>query len=471
MPDPDFTRLPCGNRRTVLLGGLAALVGGGVWNAAKAAAPVPGALLARKFYRAEDGRNLQPAFQRAIDAAAAQDASGVFNDFGAVTREMWCPPRSPGRRAGNQDGIPLVVRAPMTLDFAGATFNLKGPGGGHRMAGQRVPGLAGPWLGGWLHVIGGPRFTRITVRNVIVDGGFAGQTVTNAGSNVTDKGFRIQDTDVREVYMSDVELRNFAGEIYYIGGTGPRYQQVERCHFHGSPQCAWNPGGTGRVLAVDLRAGRAYQVAEVVGGVGHTYRGGQFYDAGNGGATFMGGPSPGFRPGYPYHYAWWDGRGAAPLVTFERTRFERCHVVQLGSWMRGNPVMVDTTLYLPSQWGHLRDIDLAIDSICDRRGGAEAVALFGIPDRAAQIRGAPAGAFLQPPGDIRLRIHCTRTAAAAAANRTHAYAFRLFPGLVDGRTIAVTISGSARQMVDYFGGKGATGPGPAIIDGGFTAQR
>ena len=152
--------------------------------------------------------------------------------------------------------------------------------------------------------------------------------------------------------MSRVELRNFGGEIYYIGGHG-----LEDCQFHGSPQCAFNPGGSGRLSAGGLQAGRADQAAEIVGCKGHTYEGCRLYDTGKGRVTVFGGSSQGVRAGVPYDIVSWDGRGERPWVTFAGTRYEICWAVRLGSWMRGRIATVDTVVGFALDVGHVRDIE------------------------------------------------------------------------------------------------------------------
>ena len=404
----------------------------------------PETVTVQQFYKAADGNNLQPAFQAALDAAAAKSLRRVVNDMNGAAGEMWCPARTTSDD-GQNDGIPLVVRQPVAIDFRNIQLMLKGPTGGNRMIGQPIANSSQPWLGGWLNVIGHSTFDLISVENVVVDGGFAGDTVSNRDSNVSDKGFRVQDTQVERVIMRNVELRNFAGEIYYIGGLGPQIQEVVDCHFHGSPQCSWNPGGTGKVVATNLQAGRGYQVAEVLGGKGHTYDGGRFYDSGAGGATFLGGPSPGFRENYPYSFAYWDGSGDRPWVTFNGTVFDTTPAVQLACWMRGKIVTIDTPVWLLHNVGHLRDLDLQIESRVNRSSNFEALGLFGPPDLNTQVHGAPIGTYIQAPSDMALKVHCVQTENAMTAGRYHAAAVRYFGGVLDGNSIALSLSGVATR--------------------------
>lgn len=426
----------------------------------------PEAVTVQQFYKAADGNNLQPAFQAALDAAAARSLRRVVNDMNGAAGEMWCPALK-ATSDGQNDGIPLVVRQPVAIDFRNIQLMLKGPTGGNRMVGQPIANSSQPWLGGWLNVIGHSTFDLISVENVVVDGGFAGDTVSNRDSNVTDKGFRVQDTQVERVFMRNVELRNFAGEIYYIGGLGPQLQEVVDCHFHGSPQCSWNPGGIGKVVATNLQAGRGYQVAEVLGGKGHTYQGGRFYDSGAAGATFLGGPSPGFRPDYPYSFAYWDGVGERPWVTFNGTVFDATPAVRLTCWMRGTIVTIDTPVWLIHDVGHLRDLDLQIESRADRSSGFEALGLFGPPNLTTQIGGAPTGTYIKAPSDMKLKVDCVRTANAIAAGRYHAAAARYYGGVLDGNTIALELSGVASRPWEEFAMRAPGFVMPQISTTGF----
>ena len=416
------------------------------------------------FYRPEHGANLQPAFQAAIDRAAKLRRGKVVNDFGPIEAEMWCPIKYSGFSDVASDGIPLVIREPLHIDFAGASFALKGPGGGDRR--QFIAGPDYPWFGGWLRVVGYPGFGRVTIENVKVDGGFAGSVTSNAGSNVSDKGFRVQDTDVKEVYLSEVELCNFAGEIYYIGGLGPEYQELVNCHFHGSPQSAFNPGGVGKLRAINLVAGRSYQAAEIVGGKGHFYQGGKFYDSCS--STILGGPSPSFRSGYPYNFSYWNEIGVPPWVEFDGTVFKHVGATYLGSWMRGSLRNVDSAIWLTPLVGHLHDIYLDVESWVDRGSGSESIGIFGPRDPKTQVALAPVDTFYEPPSNMKITVRCLRTPNAVSKGYAHACAVRLYGGLLDVSTIDIQASGEAKTMVEIFKNPDPVSI-PQVTNIGFTA--
>jgi hypothetical protein len=410
--------------------------------AARAFATVRAQSIAIEEMGATGSGNDQPAIQRAVDTAIA---NGIPRVTARLPRlEMWCPVRTNGFSA-SPDGIPLVVNAPLHLDFGGASIALKGVDGGDRFAGQPIggynDGVDKPWLGGWLYVVGNPDFTGVVLENVTVDGGYSGEIHSNIPSNVTDKGFRVQDAHVGEVILRNVELKNFAGEICYLGLTGDTRTLVENCRFHGSPQSAWNPSATGRVVAINLEAGRAYAPAEVIGGRGHSYIGGRFYDGYTSG--FFGGPDPEYPAGYPYVYTTRRADAPPPFLSFLGTRFENlAGPLTLTSFVRGSIVTVDAPVWLShANVGHLQDIDLDIEAWADRIGGFEGLGLFGPLDLATQVGGAPEGTVYARTSNVDVRVRCRRTALAVAQGFKIDHGVRLYAGLYDRDSVRLRVSG------------------------------
>ncbi|WP_152608720.1 hypothetical protein [Croceibacterium mercuriale] len=468
---PDYTLSPITdnpgresdlvNRRNFLMGGTAFFVaacGGGdsgttpkvpagALPPAPSPVPTPNQVFGpeivpvQQFYRAEHGDNVQPAFQAAINEAQGTGRK-VVNDMSALAAQMWAPVRSRGFDEKTPDGVPLVIREPVHVDFRGLSIDLRGPGGGTRK--QALAGSAEPWLGGWLYAFGHKTFDRLTIENVTVNGGFDGDYANNEHRNLSDKGFRLQDTDIKEIYMRNIELKNFAAEIYYIGGLGPLYQEIENCHFHGSPQAAWNPGGTGKLVAKNLQAGRAWQSAEVVCGQGHTYVDCRFYQSGHGGAAFLSGPSPVFTPGLPYWYTTWDGIGDPPYNYFRDTRFENHQHVRLGSWTKGDLALLDTGISLDHGNGRLEDIELRIKSISAKRR-FDAVSISGPETAETQVRGCPEGIYYRIPSDINLEVVCEQTEDAVKTGVRHTSAVIFEGGLVDAGSIRIKASGSMEK--------------------------
>jgi hypothetical protein len=478
-------------RRDVLLGGGAALLLSGCSGAKNSSASKAEAATAEdakpwvgspqpvkisQFYKPEHGVNLQPAIQNAVDHAAKHKLPLVVNDFGPITSELWCPPRrtifslSSRHSYDATDGFPLVIRRPVHIDFKGATFNLKGPGGGPRE--QSVGGdYPLPYYGGWVRVVGSPDFNLVTIENVVVDGHFQGSRITANDSNLTDKGFWLHGRDVKEVRLRNVELRNFGGEIYYVAGWGPELQYLENCHFHGSSQCCFNPGagGGGKLIAINLQCGRCYQTAESTGAGGHRYIGGRFYDAGGGGANFIGGPAPGLVSGYPLMFAYWDGEGERPWVQFEDTQFERCGYLNIGAWMRGRIQAIDTRVAPRWRVGHLRDIDLQVDSWCDTLDGMDALILDGPPDLTTRFEAMPYEYYYEKPSDLRFRINCRRTERAIAENRRHRAALSTYGRLIDPQTTFVEVTGEAAKLTHLMLPAVPGFAWPQIVSSGFVA--
>lgn len=458
-------------------GGGGAASGGSGSNTGALPPPAPtpppgsGVVAISSFYSAGHGTNYQHAVQAAIDHAAANGLDRVVNDFGPIAMEMWSPRRTSayGETASQSevlaaDGIPLVVRAPMTIDFAGATIRLKGPDGGNRWPGQPISNNE-RWLGGWLYVIGGEGFGTFALENVIVDGEHPGP-YTQDQRNLSDKGFRIQDTSVARVALTNVQLRNFGGEIYYTGGgTGVAEQAITDCHFHGSPQCAFNPGTISRLSALRLRAGRSYQAAEAIGGISHDYQDCEFYDADH--VSFLGGPKPNFSSDYPYWYPRWDGIGDPPRVAFSKTVFRNCGHLLAGAWLRGEVELRDTTLLPFWEIGRVHAMELKVTSLCDQAAIYAAVVLHG-PDRTGTpVPGAPAGTVLEPPFDLAIELHCDATPEARAKGLSHGTAFGFNGGLVDAQSIRLTASGQASSLTRLFKDPVPGFEMPQVLPSGF----
>lgn len=435
-----------------------------------------GVVSVRYFYRDSDGINLQPAFQKAIDYARDNGLGKVANDLPFAAGEMWAPvrerpfgPENPSiSREDNlsPDGIPLVVSHAVDLDFRGIALTMKGPFGGARDEGQPIGADGKPWLGGWLYLIGGPHVDHVRIANVRVDGGYRGEVHSNPLRNLTDKGFRLQDTEVGLLELEKVELRDFAGEIYFVAGTGAGHQNIVDCHFHGSPQCAFNTGAIGTANIRRLKAGRSYQAAEVLGGPGQSYQDCIFYDAPKGGASLMGGPSPRPDPAYPFWYPQHHS-GAEPFIDFSRVRFVNCHAVGLGSWIRGDVELTDSILMPRWELGATRKLEIDATSICDQRHGYEAVAMDGPRSLDEQVPQCPNDTFYEPMKEMRLRVKCKRTDFARQSGYSHGPIFRFFGGLMDNRTLELQAWGEAMAISEVFGTPASGFEPPVVLNNGF----
>ena len=71
---------------------------------------------------------------------------------------------------------------------------------------------------------------------------------------------------------------------------------------------------------------------------------------------------------------------------------------------------------MSSTRGHaLRDMDMEVDALLDRRGGFNAVGLYGPTSLTQLAEGAPAGVYHTPPRQIRLKIRHHRSALVQQA--------------------------------------------------------
>ncbi|MEO6152970.1 MAG: hypothetical protein ABIT09_09090 [Croceibacterium sp.] len=410
--------------------------------------------------------NLQPGLQAAVDYAAAVGIRRIVNRTGLLTFDMWCPRAVAGPFGANPDGHPLIVRAPIHFDFAGATITLKGPtGNADRNVGQTyVLDTRYPWMGGWLRVLGGDEFNQLIVENVTVKGNWSGDVTNNANANPTDKAIWIQDTHVDHVILRNVNCFNFAGEICYLAGqastTGtPINYHVEDCKFEGSPQSAFNPNN-GRMTAIRVQAGRSYQPMETVCALGYDFYGCRFYD-GSAGIYAQGGPDPGYLYGYPYDYPVRRTDLAPPFITFHNTRFENSGPLTLTGWVQGKVYMVDAPVFLTGMG--VCDINLDVESWADRSNVDAAVVLGGPANLTTQIPGCPAGVNYEPPTNINVEVHCHRTKKAEADGKKHSVGVRLLAGLYDKDTIRFAISGEATQAWDVINTP-PTGFGVPLMD-------
>ena len=368
--------------------------------------------------------NDQPAVQAALSYAAAVGIRRVVNR-GLAALSLWEPLQTQTLAQaltpplGNfyaKRTLQVPACAALDIDFGGATIALKGPSGGARHPGQAVGD--GLWLGGFITVTG--IIGHLRLANVTVAGGFAGDTYEQADVNLLDKGFMCQDLGAANlgagngmgtIEMDNVTLHGFAGEIMYDNSSALHLSRD--CHFYNSGHSCWNAAGLGRVVATNLRAGQTRQPAEVLGGAGHDYFGGRFYDGGTAGSTFFGGPQPAFDPAYPYSWSRRADDAAPPFITFHGTRFENfAAYLQMGSWVRGSVVLVDAYINAGYGVGQLQDQELEVECWADRQSNFAVVTVGGPADLVTQAYAAPAGVFYKKPVSLNYRIKCRRTRLA-----------------------------------------------------------
>lgn len=344
------------------------------------------AVVISDYYEPEHGDDLRIATQAAIDAATASSLTKrVMNDYGPITMQMF------DQDVAGSANVPFYLDRRMLtvpdgpgldLDFAGARIELKGPGGGDRYPGQTIPdaGLGNKYYGGFLCLDFDADMGFLRLANVEVDGGFDGTIIGGASTSLYDKGIRLQGGAALDRFTTDdIKLSGFLGEVMYDNIS--RLHVSRNSTYEYSPTSCWNPNGTGRVVAYNLEAGHSFQVAEVVGGLGHVYHGGRFYDSSSN--TFIGGPDsepPGFS-GAAYNSAVRQNDRSPPYIQFIGTRFEACNNIYLGCWAIGTIYCVDTRVIIQSGYAvdfNVHDTDLEIFSTVDRFGNSfPAVIIYG----------------------------------------------------------------------------------------------
>ena len=380
--------------------------------------------------------NDQAAIQAAVNYAVLTGIKEVRFTKAAYT--SW-QPAFPGGSPTAYSGCHIVITGDVALIGAegGTTITLKGPAGAAR---TKTDGVAA-WYSGWLFYIGAG-VTKSVLRDLKVVGGITFATVmTNAESNIYDKGLAMLGDagyapNLVTVDHRNVELQDFAGEIWYMGGSLSTAQvYVENLKLHNSPQACWNPGSLAKVVAVNLEAGDSYQPFETISGMGHTYIGGRFYNGTN--TSFI--TTESFNGAYAYSYPFFTE--TIPRWTqFIGTRFETVTLVTMGSRMRGNIVLVDSQITLVN-YGKLCDIDLQIEAWCDVTSNGSIVLLNGVVSATTQVTGAPGGIYYQTPRDIHIEITAKRTERAQTAGYKWANAVLLPGGLIDRQSCAFYIKG------------------------------
>ena len=427
--------------------------------AAKTFATARASSIAVEEFGARPTGDSRAAVQRAIDLAVANGIPKVTSRLPRM--DIWEPVLDDPNGTGaawflRNRTLRIPACDALDLDFGGAQITLKGPTGGAPLPGQVCPsvvGLGGFWSGGFLTVTGIIR--RLRIANVTCNGGYIGNAVAGEGINLLHKGFLCQDlgdasfgpgNGFGTLIMDNATLHSFAAEIMYDNSS--RELLTTNCQFYNSPQSCWNPNGIGGGKHVNLQAGQSAQVAEILGGKGHTYFGGRFYNSGGGGSTVIGGPDPTFGETYATPRRRTDA--PPPYVEFIGTRFEDYGgYLYLGSYMRGSILTTDVAVFISQGFasnGTLQDIDLDVYATADRKGNFIAVQVAGsATDNGAQ------------PHNVNLRIHCSETRLAASVGGSIGYGLAV-TGLVDAASCSFIVDGIARSAFSAYGDAGFAMP-------------
>ncbi|KHL25303.1 hypothetical protein PK98_00745 [Croceibacterium mercuriale] len=435
------------------------------------------------------GSNAQPYLQATLDYAAA--VPDVRQISFTQNYDLWNPIRISGTPTTAQQADYLYLRS--TVKIVGTASDrvvlrfLNSQGGRNDIVTQRVvlPGIAGyegghdennyPWMGSGLV----PDRTKglldfIYLENIEMDGTYTydeekfydanGQRTLHS-TNLMHKAFS-SDSSCRRVFMRNVYMHDWGGEIYYLGGSEVREEYLENCEFRGSPQCAINPGTPARSTYVNVVCADALQ-NEIVGGMGKTFVGGRWENL-RGAGVFGGAQGDGrTHAGYSFGYPW-RAPDTIPWCVFQDLRIERCKGFTLGSYSKGRIHVVDTPIILGGDFGKLEEIDLDIQATCD--GQADAILYMGGPATLTeQVPNCDPGIYKQLPRNIDIRINAMRTRQAQespafgggdnrAAWRT---AVVYYGGMVEGNSVKITIDGTANDAFQTV--NGLSGEAPQIV--------
>ena len=390
------------------------------------------------------GTNDQPAIQAAIDYALATGIAEVR--FTKSAYDLWCPLRTSGSFgpgwAGLRDGYPIYINGSISLLGlnGGSTLRFLNSTGGLKTSGLQATAW-GTWYGGGIWVdpnssAGATNIDHVRLENLTLDGTVPYVAANgNVGANTSDKGLAFPSNGnnvVLNLTMRNVTVHNFCGELFYGGCfNGSSVTLAENCEFYNSNQSAWNPTGTGKVVAINLIARDSYLPSEIILGQGHTYIGGYFARGSNAGSI----GTQFFAGGYNYTYPNRDTTKAPTWVTFIGTTFEKISTVNLTSWMRGTVTSIDCSWTTQNQ--NEQDIFLDIDFVVDQTSCGITVA--GPSTLTNPYPFTPAGVYQAPPKNIGLRIRASRTAYAVANNKISNVL--TFSNLVDKNTVRAFVSG------------------------------
>lgn len=409
------------------------------------------------------GGNAQPAIQAALDYAAAVGITRI--ELPADRYDLWCPIRNHGEHVTTgPSGHYMTVRENIAIIGTGRGRTLlrllNSQGGTNDIVTQ--PNMTYSnyhdddtslyarqqrnWMGTGINVRPNTGLEYFKLQNVDIDGTKTyhpnlPQAEHDATINLTHKCFRVQDVDCHRVELLNGSFRNFGGEIMYTaGGTGVREEHFENFVFEGSPQCAINSGTGARSSYINVEAGRSYQ-NEILGGKGKSFVNCRFYDmtsiylAGGAGAGENAFDGPYSRPLRRAGYA-------PPYMTFQGVTMERCGIVILTSFAKGDLYLVDTSLALDHSAGGVTDVDLTVTSILDAGSGAtEAVSVSGPPTASTPIPGSSVNYTIT--SNVKVDLTVGRTEAAKAAGRFYSQAVRVYGQLMDPESVMFTIHGTA----------------------------
>lgn len=420
----------------------------------------------------------RPAFQAAINYAKAVGIRRLTVEKDYAAFEWWAPP--PPVLAANgytdafsltQNGDFLTISADLFCDFRFATINMKGYAGGSLQTQmQAAPGgnLNGytNWRGSGIAVLGGTAASpaaynvmRIGIANVTIDGGCDRGAGGLSDSDLSHKGFRVQDTQVGELYFENVTLKRFRGEIWYFAAQrglgaeayGHPLTTLINCRGFTGNQSALNPN-SGKLIVIGGEYGDTPIAIESLGGAGQYYDGVRFYNASHTqGALFCGAAGyNGFAAGYSFTSPTDTGsEDLPPWITFNNVVFDKVGQIGMYSLVRGQVGLIDSNVLIESVTpGQVRNVSLEIDHTAHKTSVA-ALTLQG-PDTATTAYRST-GTFIQPLKNMDITVR-SRRSAHARANNLQPNATVLYAGLIEQSSVSIRIEESeSRELVGAFG--------------------
>lgn len=425
--------------------------------------PEAGSLSVEQGGASGDGStNDQPAIQAAIDYAHEVGARELR--FESRRYRIDCPARtSHSYDTRAEDGHPIVIRASLAMRGCAPELSIldfRGLGGVDPDTNWQIvpykqddPSDA-VWRGGGIYVQGDPSanppnpltVARLELDRLVLQGNrthtgsysWPADPVTGDGWDISDKALWVQDCMVGTIVCRDVDMIGWRGEVLYLAGVDHAVERLEltRCRLLTSNGSILNPGLNCEVMAEDCEFGDGFQAQEDTGKSRAHFRNCMWRDCSQ--VWLGGGHTAGvlFNATYPTR----DESLPPPRTTLEHCHFEDCGTLFVQSWVRGNARLVDTQLSLSGGAAMaLQDVDLAIESVIDRRANFVAAYLHGVSSLTEQVPGAPAGTYRLPPAEVRLSIRHNRS-AHAVANGLESHGVE-WTGFID-RSCVIEASGS-----------------------------
>ncbi len=398
--------------------------------------------------------NDQAAMQAAVDYASAVGISEVR--FTRPAYEAWSPTRTGDPASWHEGHLLYITKGNLRLIGApgGTVITYKNSLGGTNDTNTQTftgTGSLTNWVGCGVWFEPATPADFFHMENIEIDGTRTYNPADRSNVDYSHKGFAGWATCNR-LSMRNVTLRNWGGEILYLGGNGYANFLTENCTFDGSPQCAFNPGAAQRSVHINLEAGRSYQ-SELVGFASMTFIGGRFYDCDH--MSAFGGPDPSVPAGYlSYAHPTRKTTDNAPWINFFGTKLENMGTVGFYQWVRGSLQTVDTVVALGGNSSNAysgRDFDLDVEAWCDLRSNFPAVQIAGPDNLTTAVDANHPGEYREATKNVNVRLRCNRTALAVANSRYFAAGVELSPYLLDKDTVRFQVSGAARTGWTIFG--------------------